>query len=183
MSLDQSVAAAGVIASIIALIVTIVSFLIQMRKTQTLAQSDMLLRLRASFDDQSMRSIRAQAARGIQKEQSPNEALSHVLDWMSQLAWLLESGVITPKLAFAHFGYWVLGYWNCAKGFVDTQRTGDPGSWKSLEAGVALLRKSTDWFPERQRFLEHEVLQVNLCRLASAHDVSENHRALESPPT
>jgi hypothetical protein len=180
MPSETSVALGGVIASLVAVVATVILSMIQMGAGQRLAQSDMLLRLRSGFDEGQMRLVRARAARGLQQNEWPNEALSHGLDWISQIGWLLESKVITPELAFKHFGYWVLGYWSCGQGFVHRQRTTDAGSWQSLEATIAILKKVKDWAPDEKSFLHHEVLQANLC-LLTAEDVESARTDGENP--
>lgn len=140
--------------------ITILLFVLQARKYHAVTVADLSLRLRSQFDEPRMRKLRADAASALQNDVYPNQALSELLDWLSQLAYLDRARLTDRKLVHAQFSFWVFGYWTAAAQFLREERKVEPKGWKELERFVKELERVDKYEPAR--FLEREIAQGSL---------------------
>lgn len=89
-----------------------------------------------------MRAIRRTAAKKLLKHQLHNNELSEILDFFSNIAYMVELGALDASMAYKPFEYWILRYWYNAQEHVTDQRRFDADSWKTLEKLIRDFERS-----------------------------------------
>ena len=145
MTIDYNIV--GVIAGFASVVVAMVALWLESKKTRLTTQADILLRLDERFCCSEMRTLRGNASGKLLAGKLPNNELGDILDFFSNLAYMVNRGALDMELVYAPFEYWITGYWCAAQGYISKQRQFDPESWLTLEnliKRMELMKKSTE---------------------------------------
>ncbi|GAP09474.1 hypothetical protein BECAL_00618 [Bellilinea caldifistulae] len=150
--------------SILAVLVSIIALVVEIRRDRLALQVDLLLRLDDKLHSPEFKALRQVAAQKLLSNERPNYELEDLLELFSTIAFLYERKAIDADLAFVHFSYWLDRYWLCARNYVEEEsRKYDPLSYKTLERVAQLfvekeLKSGYPPFSEEvlQNFLKEE---------------------------
>lgn len=99
------------------------------------------------------------------------ETLSNIddpLDILEDVGFYMFGDQISPEAAHHHFYYWIAGYWQCAREYIDAVRKDDPTRWENIgllyETTSAIERELTGKTEqqlvldndEREKFIKEE---------------------------
>jgi len=131
----------GSVAAFLSVMIALVGLLLETRKSRLAMQSDILLRIDERFCCSETRTLRQKAARKLLKRETPNYELTEVLDFFTLIAYMVEHGALSPRLAYAPYEYWICRYWHSAKEHITETRRFEPESWVTLERLVQKLER------------------------------------------
>ncbi len=127
--------------SVVAVIITLVIFIIEARHSNLALKTELLLNLQEKFDASEFREIRKTAARKLLNREDPNYELSDVLDFFASIGFLYQRKAIDQDLAFNNFSYWMIRYWLCSEEYIAQERQVDILGWVTLEKITIVLMK------------------------------------------
>jgi hypothetical protein len=165
----------GIIAAVIGLIATFIRYrYMTYNPTWGLKYSELFKSLGLQ------RSLAARALKGL-SDQAPETGnqtkiveLDDVLDVLDDIGLYVKGEQISPELAHHYFYYWLRGYYQAAKVYIDRRRASEPSRWSHLSFLVRVTRQANSFWgkdelsPERlEAFLDEEILEEDRRRIRS----------------
>jgi len=127
--------------------IAVIALRMETKRSRLAIQADVLFRLDERFSSEHMRKTRQTAAQKLTSGDLDNEELSDVLDFFSNIAFMVKADALDTQLAFDAFEYWLVRYWYASQDYVRQARQYDSGSWASVEYLVARFEQ----IKERQK--------------------------------
>lgn len=157
--------------SIIAVLITLIAFIIESRSGRLALQTDLLLRLDEKLHSSEMMQLRSKASQKLLSGINPNHEVEQLLEHLSTIAFLYERRAIDADLTYKQFSYWINRYWLCAKDYVVSEsRKYDPLSHATLErvAKKFISIEKKDGYPDYcdeilLAFLNDEIALKEIC--------------------
>jgi hypothetical protein len=122
----------GVIIALASVLVAVVALWLETRRSRLAMNADMLLRLDERFCGAEMRQARCTAAQKLAARAAVNNELGDILDFFTNIAYMVKYGALDAGMAYEAFNYWVLRYWYVGQDYIGAIRQTDPESWLSL---------------------------------------------------
>jgi hypothetical protein len=156
------------VASLIAffsLTVAVIALVVETRRSRIALQVETLLRLNQELQTPRIRSLRKLAARKLLDHARGNQELDELLEFLEEISFMYELGVIDERLMYENYSWWIVRYWLSGQRYIRRARDLDPRSWTSMERAVNRLRRiekkkgyRTDDYSEAKlrRFLQDE---------------------------
>jgi len=157
--------AIGSIASSVAVIVAIIVFIIESRRSTFTRAIDILMQYDNRFDSQEFRATRRRAAKfllsGSKKEDKEGrQAINDVLNFFENIAFLYNNKVINADMVWHTFASWFLPYWKTAEFYIKESRSYDSTSYENSDALFADVlaiekKRSTNTPIDEKEFLKN----------------------------
>ncbi len=128
----------SVFIGLVSVAVAVAALWLETKRSRLATQADILMRLDDRFTSPTLRRLRRAASTKLLAGDAPNLELHEVLDFLCNVAYMVNEGALETRLAFSAFEYWTRRYWYAGQSAIAQERELDPGSWDSLER---LLRK------------------------------------------
>jgi hypothetical protein len=146
--------------SILAVVITLIVFIIESRHSTLALKTDLLFRLQEKFDAAEFLSMRKAAARKLLNREEPNDELSDVLDFFASIGFLYRRKAIDKDLTDYNFSFWMIRYYLCSQEYIAKQRESDPMAWITLEAiaNTLMKKEKKEGYPPQSKELLHRFL-------------------------
>jgi hypothetical protein len=134
----------------LAIIVTIILFIIQINRQRFLHQMELLTKLEERWDSKEMRSQRIHASTKLLSRKAKISDVECVLNYLASISYLYAKQAIDKELLYHEFSYWIIRNWYCSQPLIIEERKNDIYAWKSYEKMVKLfeIREKRDNVPE-----------------------------------
>ena len=126
--------AIGSIASSISVIVAIVVFIIESRRSRFTKAIDILMQFDNRYDSPEFRKIRRSATEFLlsgskEEDRDGRQAIADVLNFFETVAFLYRNKAITANIVWHTFASWLLPYWKAAESYIQKRLLDDPNSY------------------------------------------------------
>ena len=120
--------------SIIAVLIALITLIIENRRGRLSLQADLLLRLEDKFHSAEAKVLRRKAATKLLKNKKPNHELEEVFELLSTITFFYDIRALDSNLVYKQFAYWIDRYWLSGKTYVEEEcRKYDPNNYGTLE--------------------------------------------------
>lgn len=155
------------IASIISVIIAIVFFIIESRRSMFTKAIDILMQYDNQFNSPEFRAKRRRAAEFLlsgckEEDKNGRQAINDVLNFFETIAFLYNKKVIEAEMVWHTFSSWFLPYWKAAEPYIKESRLHDSTSYEDsdiLFADVGAIEKKRCFKYTNKSMSEEESLK------------------------
>lgn len=127
--------AIGSIATGIGVIVTVIVFIVESRRSRFARAIDILMQFDSRFDSPEFRGIRRCAAEFLlsgakEEDRDGRQAIADVLNFFETVAFLYRNKVIEANMVWHTFASWLLPYWKASDSYLRRRLLDDPNSYR-----------------------------------------------------
>ena len=150
------------IASTIAIVVTLITFSVQIRRQQFSLQMDLLMKLEEMMESEKMRILRKAASKKLLSGKATYSDVNSLLNYFATIAFLYNRKAINQDILYNEFSWWIVRYWLCCQHLVLEWRKTDPMTFTGLEqvANKLIKREKKDKMPTVTEEVRIKFLQV-----------------------
>jgi len=147
--------AIGSIATSIGVIVAVILFIIESRRSMFTKAVDILMQYDNRFNSQEFRKIRRRAAEFFlsgskEEDKDGRQAIADVLNFFETVAFLYCNKAIKANMVWHTFASWLVPYWKAAESYTQKRLLDDPNSYRE----TAVLFDAV-WSIEQEQLHDH----------------------------